>query len=72
GVEVTKLGGVKGLIYWRLLFMRLAGIDLAWHGAKNPSAVAIALLDRKTLTVETIAPSLGGGYRGRGLSCIVA
>ncbi|MCH8536279.1 MAG: DUF429 domain-containing protein [Alkalimonas sp.] len=40
--------------------MRLAGIDLAWHNAKNPSAVAIALLRHKTLTVEAIAPSLEG------------
>ena len=40
--------------------MRLAGIDLAWQGAKNPSAVAIASLDVNTMTVEALAPSLGG------------
>ncbi|MEZ8826963.1 hypothetical protein AB6E04_21645 [Vibrio amylolyticus] len=40
--------------------MKLAGIDLAWNGEKNPSAIAIGKLIGKELAIESIEPTVFG------------
>jgi len=40
--------------------MRLAGIDLAWNGESNPSAIAIGTLAQNRLTLEYIEPAATG------------
>ncbi|WP_295891767.1 DUF429 domain-containing protein [uncultured Vibrio sp.] len=40
--------------------MKLAGIDLAWHGDKNPSAIAIGVLDGDKLTLDQLEPATLG------------
>lgn len=40
--------------------MKLAGIDLAWHGEKNPSAIAIGTLIDRELSLEKLEPALLG------------
>ncbi len=40
--------------------MRYAGIDLAWKGETNPSAIAVGSLEHKTLILEEVAPSIIG------------
>ncbi|MGF1713167.1 DUF429 domain-containing protein [Vibrio kagoshimensis] len=40
--------------------MKLAGIDLAWHGEKNPSAIAIGSLNGKSLKLERLEPAIFG------------
>lgn len=39
---------------------KLTGIDLAWHGDKNPTAVAIGSLDSACLVVDTVIPAIYG------------
>ena len=38
----------------------LAGIDLAWQGDKNPSAIAIGSLEGKCLTLKELEPAVYG------------
>jgi len=40
--------------------MRLAGIDLAWQGEKNPSAIAIGDLNSRILSLTQIFPACYG------------
>lgn len=40
--------------------MQLAGIDLAWHSSKNPTALAVGSLRDRVLTLESIAGDLFG------------
>lgn len=40
--------------------MQLAGIDLAWHSCKNPTALAVGSLRDRVLTLENIAGDLFG------------
>lgn len=40
--------------------MKLAGIDLAWHGDKNPSAIAIGTLSGSNLILERLEPAILG------------
>ena len=40
--------------------MKLAGIDLAWQGDKNPSAIAIGTLNGNTLILEDVEPAVYG------------
>lgn len=40
--------------------MKLAGIDLAWHGENNPSAIAIGMLNGERLTLEILKPTILG------------
>jgi len=40
--------------------MRYAGIDLAWKGETNPSAIAVGSLLHNTLVLEEVAPSIIG------------
>lgn len=40
--------------------MQLAGIDLAWHSSKNPTALAVGKLRDRVLTLENIASDLFG------------
>lgn len=38
--------------------MKLAGIDLAWHGEKNPSAIAVGILNDNKLSLEALEPAI--------------
>ncbi|MGC9492132.1 DUF429 domain-containing protein, partial [Vibrio genomosp. F10] len=40
--------------------MKLAGIDLAWQGDKNPSAIAIGSLGGSNLILEQLEPAILG------------
>jgi len=40
--------------------MKLAGIDLAWHGERNSSAIAIGSINGKQLVLESLEPSIFG------------
>jgi predicted RNase H-like nuclease len=40
--------------------MKLAGIDLAWQGASNPSAIALGTLDGGKVVLENIIPAITG------------
>lgn len=40
--------------------MKLAGIDLAWQGVSNPSAIAVGRLDGSELILEDIIPAITG------------
>ncbi len=40
--------------------MRLAGIDLAWQGESNPSAIAVGTLTGNKLVLEDIIPAITG------------
>ncbi|MDN3617390.1 DUF429 domain-containing protein [Vibrio gallaecicus] len=40
--------------------MKLAGIDLAWHGEKNPSAIAIGTLSGSNLRLNQLEPAIFG------------
>ena len=40
--------------------MKLAGIDLAWQGDKNPSAIAIGTLGGSNLILEQLEPAILG------------
>lgn len=40
--------------------MKLAGIDLAWHGDKNPSAIAIGTLSGSDLILDLLDPDILG------------
>ncbi|GEM78506.1 DUF429 domain-containing protein [Vibrio superstes] len=43
--------------------MKLAGIDLAWHSEKNPSAIAIGTLSGKNLILDQLEPAIFGMSR---------
>ena len=38
--------------------MRLAGVDLAWHGEKNSSAIAIGRINENHLQIEALEPAI--------------
>lgn len=38
--------------------MKLAGIDLAWRGEKNPSAIAVGSLNGSQLSLEQLEPAI--------------
>lgn len=40
--------------------MKLAGIDLAWHSDKNPSAIAIGALSGRNLILDQLEPAIFG------------
>lgn len=40
--------------------MRLAGIDLAWNGDSNPSAIAVGLICERQLVLESLEPQMVG------------
>jgi len=40
--------------------MNLVGIDLAWNGDKNPSAIAVGTLHKNQLTLQQLEPNLIG------------
>lgn len=40
--------------------MKLAGIDLAWHGEKNPSAIAVGNLEQNVLHLSELYPACIG------------
>ncbi len=43
--------------------MKLAGIDLAWHGEKNPSALAIGSLVEREIKLEQLEPAIFGAAK---------
>ena len=38
--------------------MKLAGVDLAWQGEYNPSAIAIGSIKHNQLILESLEPSV--------------
>ena len=40
--------------------LKLAGIDLAWQGESNPSAIAVGTLDGNKLELEEVIPAITG------------